>query len=74
MALAWTFKRVMQGTGGSIDVYADTPMEFGFQKIVEDLGLYDGTFRNPANLIRDLTTNTGDGAIDMVILGTCEIE
>jgi hypothetical protein len=74
MALAWTFKRVMQGSHGSIEVYAPTPFAFGFQRIVEELGLYDGTVRNPSDLIHDLTSNTGDGGIDMVILGTCEIE
>jgi hypothetical protein len=74
MALAWTFKRVLQTSRGTIEVYAPTPFFFGFGRIVEELGLYDGIIQNPDNLIRDLTSNTGDGGIDMVILGTCEIE
>ncbi|KAG5219809.1 Translation initiation factor component [Salix suchowensis] len=42
LALAWTMKRVLGPTDGAVQVYARTPYAFGFQEIVDELGLYKG--------------------------------
>ncbi len=59
---------------GQIDVYAKTPLHFEFGKVVQQLGLYHGVIRNPQQLFLDLADRGLDDAIDMVILGTCELE
>lgn len=73
LALAWTLERVMKGQG-QIDVYGETPLRFEFGKVVQQLGLYHGVIRNPPQLFLDLADHGLDDAIDMVILGTCELE
>jgi hypothetical protein len=72
MALVWTMERVMQT--GSVEVYADTPFGYDFQSIVDQFGLYHGVFHPPQDFIPAIRNNTGDGGIDLVVLGTCEIE
>ena len=59
---------------GKVQVYASTPFSFDFNRIVEEYRLYNGTFKHHDDLLRDINNDTGDGGIDMVILGTCEIE
>jgi hypothetical protein len=68
-ALVWSLERVMKGYG-SVQIYADLPSFFDFQTIVDILRLYHGSVKNSADLIYDIE-NT---AIDMVVIGTCEIE
>ena len=70
LALAWTLERVMKGQG-QIDVYAQTPLRFEFGKVIQQLGLYHGVIKNRQQLFLDLADHD---AIDMVILGTCELE
>ncbi len=59
---------------GQVEVYARTPLRFGFGDVVQQLGLYHGVIRDPQQLFLDLADRGLDDAIDMVILGTCEIE
>lgn len=74
LALAWTMKRVLGQTGGAVQVYARTPYAFGFQEIVDELGLYKGPVKTPEELVQDITRNNGEGSIDLVVLGTCEVD
>ncbi|KAJ7455257.1 hypothetical protein B0H11DRAFT_2067394 [Mycena galericulata] len=76
MAVVWTLQRVMDrsSAGGSVEVYAPQPFGFEFQTIVDTLQLYRGEVKNPDDLIDDINRNTGDGGIDMVVLGTCEFD
>jgi hypothetical protein len=72
LAVAWTLQRVFKRStqGGQIRVYANTPLAFDFDTIVEKLGLYDGPYQRPESLVEDLIK----GELDLVILGTCEVE
>lgn len=74
MALAWGVQRAldMQGSG-RVRVFA-RPFNFNFQTIVDELGLYNGTLHAPDDMITQVRDGNADGVIDMVILGTCEIE
>ncbi|KAG9224550.1 hypothetical protein CCMSSC00406_0002299 [Pleurotus cornucopiae] len=74
LALAWTMKRVLGAAGGAVQVYARTPYAFGFQEIVDELGLYTGPVKTPEELVQDITRNNGEGSIDLVVLGTCEVD
>lgn len=76
LTVAWTLERIFSGGAlrGTVQVYATLPLGYGFQTIVDNLNLYHGDYRNPEDLVRDLNSITGEGAIDMVVLGTCEIE
>ncbi|KAJ7170873.1 hypothetical protein C8R43DRAFT_875713 [Mycena crocata] len=58
-------------TGGTVDVYAPSPFGFEFQSIVESLHLYRGDVESPDGLIDTLNADT---SIDVVILGTCEVD
>lgn len=57
-----------------MQVYARTPYAFGFQEIVDELGLYHGPVKTPEELVKDITQDSGEGSIDLVVLGTCEVE
>ncbi|KAJ7678990.1 hypothetical protein DFH06DRAFT_975066 [Mycena polygramma] len=63
-------------TGGAVEVYAPAPDPFGFefQTIVDTLRLYHGEIKSSDQLIDEINSNMGDGGIDMVVLGTCEID
>jgi hypothetical protein len=76
MSLVWTLERAMSRsqTGGVVEVYAPAPFSFKFQSIVDALGLYHGETRRSDELIDAINSDMGDGGIDMVVLGTCEIE
>jgi len=67
LALVWTIQRVMKGHG-HVQVYGPTPFAYDFDTIVDKLGLYHGSIKNPAELMNDIRGNT---AIDLVIFGTC---
>lgn len=49
---------------------------FGFQDIVDELHLWKhrGVRGHFEELFDHLNANTGDGGIDLVVLGTCEVE
>ncbi|KAF9493156.1 hypothetical protein BDN71DRAFT_1419911 [Pleurotus eryngii] len=74
LALAWTMKRVLGPTDGAVQVYARTPYAFGFQEIVDELGLYKGPVKTPEELVQDITRNNDEGSIDLIVLGTCEVD
>jgi hypothetical protein len=69
-ALAWTLQRVMS-RNVQLRIYGDLPFPFGFHSVIDNLGLYRGEIKDSNNLLDDLTKNVD---IDMLILGTCEIE
>jgi hypothetical protein len=76
MSFASSLVRVMNSssTGGSVEVYAETPFRYHFQTIIEDLHLYPHDYRDPLDLLPAIRREMGDGGIDTVILGTCEAE
>ncbi|KAJ7312333.1 hypothetical protein DFH08DRAFT_897285 [Mycena albidolilacea] len=76
MSLVWTLQRVMDRsqTGGTVEVYAPFPFIFDFRTVVETLRLYRGEVKKPDALIDAINHNMGAGGIDMVVLGTCEID
>ncbi|KAJ7691577.1 hypothetical protein B0H17DRAFT_934873 [Mycena rosella] len=76
LSLVWTLQRVMDRSpsGGALQVYAPVPFKFGFQEIVDTLQLYRGEVRNPSALIDDINSNKGAEGIDIVVLGTCEVD
>ena len=50
--------------------------QLGFQEVVDELGLWThgGVRGRPEDLIPALNATTGDGGIDLVVFGTCEVE
>ena len=74
MTVAWTLQRMMLNEPGNLQVYARTPFLYNFQKVVDRYGLYKGEFKEPKDLLGDIKSVGDDGRIDLVILGTCEIE
>ena len=60
---------------GIIHIYAPDFL-FGFQDIVNELNLWKhrGTRGEPTELASLLNSNTGAGAIDLIVFGTCETE
>jgi len=74
MAVAWTLRRIMVNGQGNLQVYAPTPFPFKFQEVVDQYGLYEGEVKDYKDLIGDIKSDGNDGGIDLVILGTCEID
>ena len=74
MAVAWTLQRIMRKDEGNLQVYAATPFLFNFQEVVDRYGLYEGEVKDPNNLLSDIKNDGGDSGIDLLILGTCEVE
>lgn len=72
MAVAWTIERVLK-SHGTVQVYGGYPFSYGFSSIIEDYGLYHGTFRHPDELVPDILSGLEDKQYDLVILGTCEV-
>lgn len=72
LAAAWTLRRVMQQ--GNVQLYTPTPYYFDFQRIIDGYDLYSGSVKDYEDLTLDIMDNSGEGGIDLVILGTCEIE
>ena len=68
MALVWTLERV---TNSSIHVFPPDGFRFGFDDVVRNLGLHSGSSSDSLDLPQAVSNNS---AIDMVVLGTCEIE
>jgi hypothetical protein len=56
---------------GSVQVYSGGPFRFDFQTVVESCGLFEGTLKDHRDFLTDLRE---DKTIDLVVLGTCEIE
>ena len=74
MAVAWTLQRIMaKDQGSNLQVYAKVPFLYKFQEVVNRYGLYGGEFKDPKHLIGDIKRDD-EGGIDLLILGTCEIE
>lgn len=79
MALTKSLGDVMDGYHDghdyTIHVFAQD-FGFGFQDIVDELHLWKhrGVRGNFEELFDHLNANTGDGGIDLVVLGTCEVE
>ena len=75
MTVAWTIARVFErsSTPGHVQVYADAPFGFGFQKVVEDLGLSRGTYRDPRDLVPDILSGRENTQFDLIVFGTCEV-
>lgn len=71
MALAWTLERVLAAVPGSnLHVFAQ-PFFYGFQSVVEDLGLYHGARGGIEDFMPYVRSNP---TLDTIILGTCEVE
>ncbi|KAL6297970.1 hypothetical protein BKA93DRAFT_745058 [Sparassis latifolia] len=76
MTLVWTLERILhpaQDSRTEIRVYSQ-PFQFKFQDIVAKLGLYHGELHDPHKLVEHIQQVPGEGGIDMVILGTCEVD
>ncbi|KAG5720101.1 putative eukaryotic translation initiation factor 5 [Termitomyces sp. T112] len=75
MSVAWSLARVMNRMlTGSVEVYANVPFFYDFQKVVDDLGLYQDEYRQIDELSTALRNDLDEKSIDLVILGTCEID
>ena len=74
MTVAWTLQRIMVKEPGNLQVYAPTPFLFNFQEVVDRYGLYKGEIKDPIDLLGDIKNGGHDAGIDLMILGTCEIE
>jgi hypothetical protein len=74
LTVAWTLKRIMVKERESLQVYAPTPFLFNFQEVVDRYGLYKGEIKDPNDLLGDIKSGGHDGGIDLMILGTCEVE
>ena len=73
MTVVWTLERVLSSIPDSqVHVFAE-PFNYGFQSLVDRLGLYHGRRRGTNELVPFLSTEEG-GAVDMIVLGTCEVE
>ncbi|KAG6919187.1 hypothetical protein DXG01_008485 [Tephrocybe rancida] len=75
MTVAWSLARAMnRSSTGTVEVYADVPFNYNFQKVVDELGLYRHEYRHPDELLPALRNDVDQNSIDLVILGTCEID
>lgn len=73
MALAWTLQRIQSRTPGlRLQVFADT-FHYGFEETIDALDIYHGE-RRGADLLLDSLRQADEDIIDLLILGTCEIE
>jgi hypothetical protein len=68
---------------GDVRVYAPgapRPFNYGFEQIVDELSLYHGPLSGVDDFFRDINSSTlfaeeaGLPMIDVVVLGTCELE
>lgn len=79
MAFVKTLGDVMDGwptdAHGNISIFAPE-FQLGYQDVVDDFGLWKhaGVRGTHEMLIDALADNGGDGAIDLVVFGTCEVE
>jgi hypothetical protein len=90
-AVGWHFEIYMSIVGvlekqlcplpeGSVRVYTPGAFGYGFDNIIDELGLYHGnfssieTFFNDVDSTRLFPEDEGSPMIDMIFLGTCESE
>ncbi|KAL6300681.1 hypothetical protein BKA93DRAFT_739936 [Sparassis latifolia] len=78
LTLVSTLERVFgklgaRGAGASVSVYSP-PYGYRFQEVADEIGLHHGAHYPIERLVPDLSDVTGDGAIDMVVFGTCELD
>ncbi|OCH84402.1 hypothetical protein OBBRIDRAFT_741660 [Obba rivulosa] len=77
MALAWTFETAFRqhrdGADARMRVFSQS-FQRGFPDIVEKLDLYHGTYHTVEEFIPAMSEETGDGAVDLVVFGTCEYD
>ncbi|KAI0699808.1 hypothetical protein BC835DRAFT_1267341 [Cytidiella melzeri] len=73
MALAWTLDRVRSQTPGvGLRVFADK-FHYGFEDVVRKLNMYQSEKSSADQLLPSMRQTDGV-AIDLLILGTCEID
>lgn len=71
MALAWTMERVLAKVPDSeLQVFAHS-FYYGFQSVVDSLGLHHGPRNDIEDFIPYLRNNP---TLDLVVLGTCEVD
>ncbi|EMD34839.1 hypothetical protein CERSUDRAFT_117047 [Gelatoporia subvermispora B] len=77
MALVWSLETVLRRHGSGSDVririFAQ-PFYYGFRDIVAKLDLFRGTYHPHEQFMEAITGETGDGAIDLIVIGTCEVD
>ena len=77
MALAKTMGDIMdsEDADGQIHVFAQ-PFPYSFQEVVDDLHLWthQGVRGPQEDFIDFLNSETGEGGVDLVVLGTCQFE
>ena len=82
MAFAKTLGDVMDALesdggarAGTVNIFAPD-FQLGFQDVTDELGLWKhrGVREAPEKLIEYLDADPGDGGIDLVVFGTCEVE
>ncbi|TFK88373.1 hypothetical protein K466DRAFT_489086 [Polyporus arcularius HHB13444] len=64
-----------QDAPGQIHVFAQ-PFPYGFQEVVDDLHLWkhQGVRAEHDTFINFLNSETGDGGVDLIVLGTCQYD
>ncbi|KAI0092484.1 hypothetical protein BDY19DRAFT_883745 [Irpex rosettiformis] len=73
MALAWTLDRIRDRTPGiRLRIFADT-FHYGFENIAKNTGIYHGERYGANQLLPTMREQKGD-MVDLLILGTCEID
>ena len=73
LAVVWSLERVLSSLPQSrVRVFAE-PFDYGFQDIVVNLGLYSGQRQGSADFLPFLRSDNGR-SVNLVVLGTCEIE
>ncbi|KLO11988.1 hypothetical protein SCHPADRAFT_921523 [Schizopora paradoxa] len=79
LAAAGTFRDVL-GDQGSVDVFAgERPFRFKFQEVIDRVDLYSGEVRDAGDLLHamndtDFYPAEPGALIDLLVLGTCEID
>ena len=77
LAAAKTFQDLV-GDRDRVQIFADAPLRFGFEDIVDKAGLYAGDILPTDDLIPSIQRADWRGVngsmIDIIVLGTCEIE
>jgi hypothetical protein len=73
-------KELCPHPNGSVNVYTPETFGYGFDNIINELGLYHGHFSNIPTFFDDMESTSlfpedeGSPMIDMIFLGTCESE
>ena len=73
-------KELSASASGGVRVYRPEPFGYGFEKIVNELGLYHGHSSDIETFFSDIDSTAlypedeGSPMIDLIFLGTCESE